>query len=108
MMKYILASVTMPFLAGCVPADTPPSVIQTVTVGPETVDCVGGAPQTCLIVDGSYFYDPIKGFTHRPGVTSVLEIERQTVCGAETGTTCPADASSYQYVLRRVVSQTPR
>lgn len=55
--------------------------IQRLWVGPQLVDCVGVAPQKCLLIrrteDGQaeYFYDSIEGFTHEAGTSYVIDVE---------------------------------
>ena len=43
--------------------------IMEITVGPDLVDCVGVAPQKCLVVNGSLFYDSIDSFNYSEGYT---------------------------------------
>lgn len=43
------------------------------------------------------FYEPIEGYTHQPGMSNVLRVQRYTRKDV------PADASRYAYVLDRVV-----
>ena len=104
-MRYMFLP-TLIMLTACMPTpDDREAVTQLVTVGPSRVDCVGVAPQRCLVVDGDLFYDTIEGFSHVEGTSYVLEVERQRMCGGRTGATCPADASAFRYILKRVVSQ---
>ena len=101
-----LYPLTLLTLAACMGApDEQEAVSQLVTVGPSRVDCVGVAPQSCLVVDGELFYDTIEGFNHVEGRSYVLEVERRRMCGGRTGAECPADASAFRYILKRVVSQ---
>ncbi len=70
-------------------------------------DCVGVAPQTCLLVketpdaDYQYFYSQIDGFDYVPGYEYELRVqvspERANV---------PADASSLHYTLIEVANET--
>lgn len=77
--------------------------VKTVTVGSQTVDCVGVGPMTCLIVDDALFYDPIQGFDFEPGYEYQLKIEqRQRFSPGNV----PADASLYEYHLLDVLSKT--
>lgn len=75
-------------------------------VGPETAECVGVAPQQCLLVksepDAEYefFYDEIAGFTWEAGYEYELRVGMMEVENP------PADASSRQYTLLEIVSQT--
>ncbi|MCP5095772.1 MAG: META domain-containing protein [Chloroflexi bacterium] len=75
-------------------------------VGAETVDCVGVAPQTCMLVkfdpndEWTYFYDVIVGFTYEPGFEYELRVVKNEIEDP------PADGSSIEYVLAEVVSKT--
>ena len=81
-------------------------VIETVetriSVGPNLADCVGLVPRTCMVVDGTLFYDSIEGFSHIEGCSSELDIARDQVYTAENA---PADASLYRYRLLDIVSE---
>lgn len=73
-------------------------------VGPELVDCEGGAgPQQCLQIarseDGEfeYFYDSIEGFEFEEGTSYVIDV---TVTEVDDP---PADGSSLSYALVEVV-----
>lgn len=104
-MRY-LALIAPLALVACMPTpDEQEAVTQLVTVGPTRVACEGVAPQTCLVVDGQLFYDTIEGFSHSEGSSYVLEVERRRMCGGRTGASCPADASAFRYILKRVVSK---
>ena len=79
--------------------------VKTIFVGPELMDCVGIAPQKCMMIkefqdsDWTYFYDNIKGFDFKAGYKYELEVkitEKMDV---------PADASSLEYELISIVSQ---
>lgn len=90
------------------PAETPSpdERIETLWVGPQLVDCVGVAPQKCMLIrttaDGQaeYFYDQIDGFTHEAGTSYVLTV------GVSDVDNPPADASSLRYRLIEVVQAT--
>lgn len=62
-------------------ADTNLPEIQRFWIGPETADCVGVGPQTCLVLrrsaDGNeeFFYESIEGFTHQAGTSYVIDVE---------------------------------
>ena len=81
--------------------------IVTLFVGPETVDCVGVGPQTCLLVKENpddeymYFYDTIGGFQYEPGY------EYELLVLVEPVENPPADASSLKYTLVAEVGKTP-
>ncbi len=79
---------------------------KTLYVGAETVDCVGVAPQQCLLVkedpnaDYTFFYDSIAGFEWEAGyeyelLVSVTEVMEPL-----------QDASSLQYKLVQIVNKT--
>lgn len=77
----------------------------TLYVAPTTVDCVGVGPQRCLLVkerpdeEWGYFYSSIAGFTHETGYSYTLLLERSQVSNP------PADGSSYEYRLLRVLAK---
>lgn len=85
----------------------PESVLLTLQVGPETVDCVGLIPRKCLLVrelpgeSWTCFYDGIEGFVHEPGFLVTLEVERREIPDP------PQDGSSYEYRLVRVLAKEP-
>jgi hypothetical protein len=70
-----------------------------------TVDCMGIAPQKCLLVredpadSWEYHYDGITGFTYEPGYRYTLEVEIRKIRNP------PADASSLEYRLVRVIDK---
>jgi heat shock protein HslJ len=80
----------------------------TMIVGSEKADCVGEAPQECLMVnfhpedEWQLFYDQIEGFDYLEGYTYTLKVERYQVENP------PADGSSLRYVLVEVVDKTER
>ncbi len=82
-------------------------VEKTIYVGPEMVDCVGVAPQQCLLVkenpedEYTLWYQPIVGFTFEPGY------EYELVVNETVDPNPPADASSIQWTLVEQVSKTP-
>lgn len=76
-----------------------------ITVASEQADCVGVAPQKCLLVkeDGSdewtFLYSQIEGFHYEPGYEYRLEIEKKV---REN----PAqDQSSIRYILVKQLSK---
>ncbi len=81
--------------------------VLTVYIGPELVECVGVAPQTCLQVktdpdhDYTLFYDTIVGFEFESGYEYELLVRVDPVENP------PADASNIQYTLVEQVSKTP-
>lgn len=80
----------------------------TMIVASQQGDCVGVAPQKCLLVkkggdaDWTFFYDQIDGFQYEEGYEYVLEVKEEKVENV------PADASSLKYVLVKEVSKTPK
>jgi len=71
-------------------------------ISSELADCTGVAPMKCMIVNGKYFYDQIKGFDFVAGYTYKLEVKK-----SERTEVIPADASSYSYELIKIISQNP-
>jgi heat shock protein HslJ len=91
------------------PASEPAAGGEVITlyVGPETADCVGVAPQQCLLVkenpedEYTFFYGQIEGFTYEPGY------EYQLLVSVEEVPDAPADASTLKYTLIEVVEKDP-
>ena len=81
------------------------AVEKTIYVGPELVDCVGVAPQKCMLVkeyqddDYTLFYDQIEGFDYEEGYEYKLVIREEQVENP------PADASSIKWTLVSVESK---
>jgi heat shock protein HslJ len=81
--------------------------MKTVFVGPELVDCVGVAPQKCMLVkenpedEYTLFYDQIEGFEYEEGYEYELVVQEEQVENP------PADASSTRWVLVSVESKEP-
>ena len=75
--------------------------IMEVTVGPELEECMGVAPQMCMVVDGGLFYQSIEGFEHEAGYEYRLRIERYDPWNGNP----PADASMYGYRLIEVLEK---
>ena len=82
---------------------TNPDRVQEVTVGPQRVDCVGSAPQMCLVVDDELFYDEIDGFEHEAGYAYRLRIEEYDRWPGQTE--IPQDAGRYGYRLLAVLEK---
>lgn len=88
----------------CGPAGSE-STTQTLFVGAEQVDCVGVAPQRCLLVKENaeseyvFFYDAIEGFEWEEGHKYELLVEVTEIDNP------PADGSSLQYRLIEVVDK---
>ncbi len=92
-------------LVACAPGVGGPAE-KTVYVGPYLVDCVGVAPQKCMMVrqdpkaEASLFYDQIAGFDYEAGFDYILLVREEEVENA------PADASSLKWTLLEVVEKT--
>ncbi|MFK7800519.1 MAG: META domain-containing protein [Anaerolineae bacterium] len=80
--------------------------VKTVFIGAEQVDCVGVAPQKCLLIkedpnaEYTFFYDSIDGFEWEAGfeyelLVNIIDVENP-----------PADASSLRYELVEIVAKT--
>jgi hypothetical protein len=92
------------------PTEVPPAEannVFTLYVGPRLVECMGMAPQMCMLVkespeaEYSLFYDGIQGFTYAEGNEYQLAVRRETIQDP------PADGSSELVILDSVISQTP-
>jgi hypothetical protein len=79
----------------------------TLHVGPETAECTGMGPQTCLLVRESpddpwgFFHGEIVGFAFEPGYHYTLRVRLEHLKNP------PQDSSSVVYHLVRVVARTP-
>ncbi len=75
------------------------------TVASQKGDCVGVAPQKCLLVkkgdanEWEYLYSPIEGFNYEEGYEYVLDIKQEKLENV------PADASNIKYILVKEVSK---
>lgn len=74
-----------------------------VTVGPTLARCYSVGERTCMVVDGSLFYDGIDGFTFEPGYTYRLRIGKYDPWGGEEP---PQDAGKYAYRLLEQLEKT--
>jgi len=74
-----------------------------VTVGPTLAKCYGVGLQPCMIVDGTFFYDGIEGFTYEPGYDYRLRIGKYDPWG---GGGPPQDAGRYAYRLLEELEKT--
>lgn len=78
-------------------------------IAAEQVDCVGVVPMKCLQVKESkddnwtYFYSAIDGFSYESGYEYELLIKKTKVSDP-----VPADASSIQYHLIKVLKKTKK
>lgn len=92
---------------GCVAPSGSPDGAIIMDVAANTVECQGEAVQRCLLVrragedNWTRFYGTIDGFSHEEGHAYRIEVERRAV------KTPPADGSSYEYRLLRVVWRRP-
>lgn len=101
MKNLIYLSMSLLFvLASCAQGDT-----VKYTVASQTGDCVGVAPQQCLLIkkgdatEWEYFYSNIEGFNYESGYEYVLEVQESKLENV------PADASSIKYVLVKEISK---
>lgn len=58
----------------------------------ETAPCTGAVPMQCLVVNGEYFYEPIQGYVHNPGIGARICVERR-----QREKPIPADAGLFTY-----------
>jgi len=117
MTKFSFLSLLLMLLVGC---DTgknsvsPSSDAEVLTmwVNSKKADCTGVAPMQCMQVQygkdidpnsWKNFYDPVEGFTYEEGFVYYLEVEKSE--RKFPGGQIPADASKYQYKLRKQMSK---
>jgi len=109
----LLVILTTLVFAGCNDSKDPvgpgpdgPEYIETrvVTVGPTLARCYGVGLRTCMVVDGSLFYDAIEGFEYEAGYTYRLRIGKYDPWG---GGEPPQDAGRYAYRLLEQLEKTP-
>ena len=74
------------------------------TVGPALAKCYGVGEQTCMVVDGGFFYDGIEGFDYEAGYDYRLRIGKYDPWGGEEP---PQDAGQYSYRLLEQLEKTP-
>lgn len=108
MLKHLITITTLLFLIISITAqDDPEMDTKTLHIAPYQQNCIGEAPQDCMVIrwddetDLSLFYDAIDGFEFEEGYEYTLLVnvtERENV---------PADASSLQYELVEVVQKYP-
>lgn len=78
---------------------------ETLIIASKQGDCVGVAPQKCLLIKASssqnweYFYGSIDGFNYEPGYEYTIEIGKENIDNP------PADGSSIKYKLVKVISK---
>lgn len=81
---------------------------ETLIVASSQGDCVGVAPQKCLLImrEGEntweYWYDGIEGFDYEPGYEYVILIHHEKIENP------PADRPNVRYVLDKMVSKTEK
>jgi|SRR5690606_29491309 len=108
-MKKLLVVGLLFLFVSCGPQVTDTNRVN-MMVNSYTVDCVGEAEGTCLLVqegnmigteNWEYFYyvDSIEGFTYEPGFIYGLIVKKTEIKNP------PADGSSLKYELVRVVSK---
>ncbi|MCJ7445737.1 MAG: META domain-containing protein [Methanotrichaceae archaeon] len=82
------------------------SVEKTIYVGPCIVDCIGVAPQKCMLVKDkpddqwSLFYDLIKGFQYDEGYIYELRVKEEMV------NTSGADRTTINWTLMEIINKT--
>jgi hypothetical protein len=77
----------------------PPNIME-LFVGPKKIDCVGVAPQKCLVANNKTWYDPIEGFEYEEGYTYLLKVKKGL-----RKEPIPADVSKYTYTLKKIISK---
>ena len=94
-------------LAGCDRSTDPDEgeylEIREVTVGPTLAKCYGVGLQSCMVVDGGFFYDRIEGFEYEAGYDYRLRIGKYDPWGGEEP---PQDAGQYAYRLLEQLEKT--
>lgn len=96
------------FLSACDKTENNAMTTKTMEVASYLVDCVGVAPMQCMRVkeqgqnDWQLFYSHIEGFEFEPGYNYQLE-----VAVTKKPEPIPADASSLQYTLVKIISKQP-
>ena len=78
--------------------------IREVTVGPTLAKCYGVGLQSCMVVDGKFFYGRIGGFEYEAGYDYRLRIGKFHPWG---GPEPPQDAGHYAYRLLEQLEKTP-
>lgn len=78
------------------------------TIASQKGDCIGEAPQRCMLVkegtatDWQYFYSHINGFDYTEGYEYVIDVKKAKV------TNPAADASSIEYTMTKQISRTAK
>lgn len=112
MIRKTLLLACATFVASCAVYDGQPAVNGervNLIIASETADCVGVAPQKCLLVketqsqqDWHYFYSNIEGFDYVPGY------EYQLIVDKVPRDIVAADQSSIEYHLVREIAKEKR
>ena len=103
----VMSMILLFFAAAIVACGSDSSVEKSILVAPQMVDCVGVAPQKCLLLkehaedDWELWYESIEGFEFEQGFLYELLVEETTIDNP------PADASGITLVLSEVISKTP-
>lgn len=100
--SFCLATLTLA-LVGCDPLGPEYLEEREVTVGPTLAKCYGVGLQSCMVVDGNFFYDGIEGFDYEPGYNYRLLIGKYDPWG---GGEPPQDAGQYAYRLIEQLEKT--
>lgn len=78
---------------------------KTLIIADHKADCVGEAPQQCLLIkeaegdNWQFFYSGIEGFEYEAGFEYRIEVKVYEVPNP------PADGSSKRYVLKRIINK---
>lgn len=89
------------FLVACTNETAEQGTTEHFTIGPELKNCTGIGPQKCMVVNGEYFYDSIRGFDYQEGYDYEITVKKQM------REDVPADASTYTYTLVDIISKNP-
>lgn len=70
-------------------------------IEPKAVTCQGlySVYQTCLVVNGESFFEPIVGYTHQKNKGKIIHVERTQICNPKQLNDCPQDVSIYLYKI---------
>lgn len=107
MKKIILSTILgLGFLASCTSSKVVNNDEETLTIASETKECSAGiAKMQCMLVkkdntaEWQYFYNHIEGFTYEPGYEYEIIVSKSKIENP------PADASSIEYKLVKVISK---
>ncbi|MFR9164868.1 MAG: DUF4377 domain-containing protein [Dysgonomonas sp.] len=101
---FIAAIITAALFVSCNEAPK----TEKMTIASQQGDCVGVAPQKCLLIkmegqtEWQFFYDQIEGFTYEPGYEYVIEVKKEEIKNP------PMDRSSIKYIFVKEVSKTQK